>query len=73
MTLESLHELELALMRRAFEIACERTGLSIDRCSKEITNEHIYLASVVQNLVEQGLTDASAIAELAIKTWPAKT
>jgi hypothetical protein len=53
-------------MRRSFEIACERVGLSTDHDSNEITDDHARLASEVQALVEQGYTDVARIAELAI-------
>lgn len=66
MTLDSLRKLELSLMRRSFEIACERAGLSTARDSDEITADHAYLASAVQALVEQGFTDATEIAQLAM-------
>jgi hypothetical protein len=65
MTLDNLRKLELSLMRRAFEIACERAGLSTARDGSEITDDHARLAFVVQSLVEQGYTDVTAIAEQA--------
>jgi hypothetical protein len=66
MTLDKLRQLEISLMRKSFEIACERTGLSTARDSTDITDDHACLASEVQALVEQGYTDVARIAELAI-------
>lgn len=66
MTLDKLRQLEISLMRKSFEIACERTGLSTARDSTKITDDHACLASEVQALVEQGYTDVARIAELAI-------
>lgn len=66
MTLDQLRRLEISLMRKSFEIACERLGLSTDRGSTDITEDHSRLASEVQALVEQGHTDVTQIAELAI-------
>ena len=65
MTLDGLRKLELSLMRRSFEIACEQAGLSTTPDSDEITADHACLASTIQILVEQGFTDATAIAQLA--------
>jgi hypothetical protein len=63
MTLDELRQIELRLMRQAFELACSRAGLSTS--PDQITPDHAQLARVVQSLVEQGHTDARAIAELA--------
>jgi len=65
MTLDKLRQLEISLMRKSFEIACERTGLSTAR-DGGITDDHARLASEIQALVEQGHTDVVRIAELAI-------
>jgi hypothetical protein len=46
-------------MRKSFEIACERPGLSTDHNSNEITDDHARLASEVQALVERGVTRMS--------------
>lgn len=59
MTLDKLRRLELSLMRKSFEIACERPGLSTDHNSNEITDDHARLASEVQALVERGVTRMS--------------
>jgi hypothetical protein len=66
MTLDKLRRLEISLMRRSFEIACQRVGLSTARDTDEITDDHACLASEVQALVEQGYTDVTRIADRAI-------
>lgn len=70
MTLDRLHKLELSLMRRAFEVACTRAGLSTARNCTHVTDEHARLASIVQRLVEHGFSDPNMIAELALQSLP---
>ena len=66
MRLDKLQRLEISLMRKSFEIACKRVGLSTARDTDEITQDHACLASEIQALVEQGYTDVTRIAERAI-------
>jgi hypothetical protein len=66
MRLDKLRRVEISLMRKSFEIACKRVGLSTARDTDGITDDHACLASEVQALVEQGYTDVTRIAERAI-------
>lgn len=67
MTLDALHQIELSLMRQAFEAACERVGLSI--ATEAINGEHERLAMIVQTLVERGFSDVQTIAISAAEAF----
>ncbi len=68
MTLEELHEIELSLMRRAFETACKIAGLPLE--SQDIADSAVYsqVAAAVQILVERGISDPDLIARRAISS-----
>jgi hypothetical protein len=67
MTLESLHQLELSLMRAAFDISCDRLQLSTDMAN--LDERHSQLASIVQTLVERGFDDPRDVANLAARIF----
>ncbi|MBS0233239.1 MAG: hypothetical protein JSR99_07110 [Proteobacteria bacterium] len=66
MTLEELHEIELSLMRTAFQTACEIACLPLN--SQDMANSALYsrIATAVQALVERGISDPDVIARRAI-------
>jgi hypothetical protein len=66
--LDKLQKLELALMREAFEIACRKADLPTNGINLDAYSPHAQLASVIQMLVEQGITDPKFISDYAVAT-----
>ncbi len=68
MKFDKLQRLELALMREAFELACLKAHLPMTDILLDGSSPHAQLASVIQMLVEQGITDPKFISDYAVAT-----
>jgi hypothetical protein len=64
-TLEELHEVELSLMRTAFENACGIAGLPLAPNDVTESNAYAQIATAVQTLVERGIADPVVVASFA--------